>query len=222
MRINPKKKKALGHKLFNLTNKTSGAIVYLYNHMIRKIALISLWFTLAPTLIILIGIFLTLQKNTVQPLKTATSFNVTAAEPEVNNIQAEIIPIKINDSRPFILERFLKGRPLAPYSDYMVEISDKYGIDYRLIPAIAMKESGGGVAMPEKSHNAWGFENGRTHFGSWEEAIDTVGRTLKKRYISKGLITPDQIMPVYAPPAVLNGGGWAREINSYYTQMEML
>lgn len=190
--------------------------------MIRKIALISLWFTLAPTLIILIGIFLTLQKNTIQPLKTATSFNVTVAEPEINNIQAEIAPIKVNDSRPFIIENFLKGRPLAPFSGLIVEVSDKYGIDYRLIAAIAMKESGAGSQIPENSYNAWGFENGRTHFGSWEEAIETVGKTLKNRYISKGYITPEQIMPIYAPPAVLNGGGWARDINSYYSKMEVL
>lgn len=222
MRINPKKKRALAHKLFNLTNKVSGAIVYLYNHMIRKIALISLWFTLAPTLLILIGLFLTLQKSSVKPLKTTTSFNVTASEPEINNIQAEVVPVKVSDSRPFILEKFLKGKPLAPYSSYIVEVSDKYGIDYRLIPAIAMKESNAGAAVSEKSHNAWGFENGKTYFGSWEEAIDTVGKTLKNRYVAKGLVTPEQIMAVYAPPQLETGGKWAKDINVFYAQMGTL
>lgn len=222
MRISPPRKKVLKRKFFYLTKKTSSAIVIVYNHMIRKIALISLWFALTPTLVILLGILLTLQKSSLRPLKTATSFNVTQAEPEVNNIQAEVIPVKVNDSRPLILENFLKGRPLSPYSSYIVEVSDKYGIDYRLIPAIAMKESGAGSAVPEKFHNAWGFENGTTRFGSWEEAIDTVGKTLKTRYVAKGLVTPEQIMAVYAPPQLETGGKWARDINIFYAQMDTL
>jgi len=222
MRRNLKKNKALKLKFFNLTNKVASAIVFLYNHMIRKIALISLWFALTPTLIILLGISLTLQKASLKPLKTQASFNVTQAEPEVNNIQAEIVPVKVSDSRPFIVEKFLKGKPLAPYSSYIIEVSDKYGIDYRLIPAIAMKESNAGAAVSEKSHNAWGFENGKTYFGSWEEAIDTVGKTLKNRYVAKGLVTPEQIMAVYAPPQLETGGKWAKDINMFYAQMGTL
>ena len=104
----------------------------------------------------------------------------------------------------------------------MVEVADKYDIDYRLIPAIAMKESGAGTAIPESSYNAWGFENGRTRFTSWETAIETVGKTLNKRYITKGMSTPDEIMPVYAPPQMETGGKWAKDINYFYTQMETL
>ena len=85
-----------------------------------------------------------------------------------------------------------------------------------------MKESGGGTTVDEASHNAWGFENGRTYFDSWDTAIPIVAKTLKERYVDKGLISPEQIMAVYAPPAILNGGGWAKDINLFFSQMETL
>ncbi|KKP93653.1 MAG: hypothetical protein UR98_C0003G0023 [Parcubacteria group bacterium GW2011_GWA1_36_12] len=85
-----------------------------------------------------------------------------------------------------------------------------------------MKESGGGTASSQVTHNAWGWENGRTNFSSWEYAIETVGRTLKNNYITKGLITPEQIMTVYAPPQIYTGGKWAEDINSFFSQMETL
>ena len=190
--------------------------------MIKKLALVSAWILAAPILIIVSAIFLTLEKNSIKLPIVSTPFQIDAQiqTAEENIISSSVIATEIKDMRPLMVEKFLKRTPLAQYSTYIVQVSDKYNIDWRLIPAIAMKESGGGNAIPNGGFNAWGFENGRTHFGSWEEAIDTVGKTLKNRYISKGLITPDQIMPVYAPPAVLNGGGWARDINSYYSKME--
>ncbi len=206
----------------DLTQGVISALLYLYNQMIKKLALVSAWILAAPSLILVLAFFLTLEKNNIKLPTVSASYQVQPIihTTEDNTISSTVIATEIKDMRPFMVEKFLKRTPLAQYSTYIVQVSDKYSIDWRLIPAISMKESGGGNAIPDGSFNAWGFENGRTHFGSWEEAIETVGKTLKNRYISKGLITPDQIMPVYAPPAVLNGGGWAREINSYYSKME--
>ncbi len=208
--------------LNSLTIKARGAIVDLYYFMIRKLALVSVWLLVTPTLLISLGVLITIEKAKVNLPSVSASFEARVPEGESNNIQGEVIVTKINDTRPFIVEKFLKGTPLAPHSKYMVEVADKYDIDYRLIPAIAMKESGAGTAVTETSHNAWGFENGRTQFSSWETAIETVGKTLKKRYIAKGMTTPDEIMPVYAPPQMETGGKWAKDINYFYTQMETL
>ncbi len=206
----------------HLTKKATGVIVELYNHMIRRLILVSLWLVLTPSLVIVLGILLTLQKNKLSKLQTiSTPLQANIAQAGPNNIQGQVLGTQITDTRPLIVEKFLKGTPLAPYSKYMVEISDKYDIDYRLIPAIAMKESGGGAAS-QTSHNAWGFENGRTKFSSWETGIESVALTLKTRYISKGLVTPDQIMAIYAPPQLETGGKWARDINYFFTKMETL
>jgi len=205
----------------DLTTTAYHALVDLYNHMIRRLALVSLWLLLTPTLIIFIGVFLSL-KNTKISLPSVSAPFEAAIPQDANNIQGQVVATQITDARPLMVEKFLKGTALAPYSKDIVEVSDKYDIDYRLIPAIAMKESGGGNVAPSGSFNAWGFENGRTRFVSWDQAIDNVGKTLKTRYIDKGFVTPDEIMPIYAPPAVENGGQWARDINFFFTQMETL
>jgi len=146
--------------------------------------------------------------------------SLVAQESKANSLEGQVLGIQISDMRPFQVAGILKNTILAPYGPYMVEVADKYSIDYKLIPAIALKESGGGNQAPKNSYNAWGFENGSTKFDSWEQAIDIVGKTLKERYVAKGLTTPEQIMPVYAPPAIKNGGQWARDINYFFAKIE--
>lgn len=204
-----------------MTHVANHAIVVLYNRMFKKLALGLAWFAITPSLIIGLGFFVASQKASAATPKLTSSIQATDFAID-NSIHGQVLGEKITDMRPILVSNFLSRTPLAPYSKYIVEIADKYQIDYRLIPAIAMKESGGGAAIDPASHNAWGWENGRTYFGSWEEAIDTVGKTLKKNYIAKGLITPDQIMAVYAPPQLETGGKWAKDVNYFFTQMEIL
>lgn len=189
--------------------------------MLKKLAIVLTWFVFTPAMIILLSASLTIHNSKVKTLDTLQALKIT--EPAIdNNIEGQVLGTIIEDPRPFIVARFLQGTPLEPYSASIVQASDQYDIDYRLIPAIAMKESGGGATVDEASHNAWGFENGRTYFDSWDTAIPIVAKTLKERYVDKGLISPEQIMTVYAPPAILNGGGWAKDINLFFSQMETL
>lgn len=189
--------------------------------MFKKLALVFLWFLFTPLLLLMTGVVV---HNEHQKTNLQSAFPpIAASQIDIkNNLEGQVVSTRINDMRPYIVNNFLKKTELAPYANFMVETADKYDIDFRLIPAIAMKESGGGNAAPDGSFNAWGFENGKTQFTSWESAIDRVGKTLRDRYVSKGLTTPDQIMPVYAPPAVLNGGGWAKDINFFFSKMETL
>jgi len=204
-----------------LTPAPSNVIVIIYRFMAKNLVFLVLWFVLTPVLLTF-TIFYSAKQNASQNLLDVYP-SISANEFEINNdIEGQVLSTQINDLRPYIVSRFLSKTPLEPYSQYIVEVSDKYGIDYRLIPAIAMKESGGGTASSQVTHNAWGWENGRTNFSSWEYAIETVGRTLKNNYITKGLITPEQIMTVYAPPQIYTGGKWAEDINSFFSQMETL
>lgn len=130
--------------------------------------------------------------------------------------------VATGDARPLILKNFLETNksPLTPYTELLVQTADKYGLDFRLIPAIAMVESTGGKVMPADSHNAWGFANGATRFSSWEAAIEKVAQTLKEDYVDKGLATPELIMPKYAPPSVSKGGPWAKGVNFFFSELE--
>lgn len=184
--------------------------------MVKRLALVFVWLLVAPALLAsLIAITLAYQQES----QSAAIAEFSAPQ---NTLEGQVLGTEVSDLRPYLIEKVLQKTVLEPYSFYMVEIADKYGIDYRLIPAIAMKESGGGNKARTDSHNAWGFENGRTNFESWESAIDTVGKTLKERYVAKGLTTPEQIMPVYAPPQVLTGGKWATDVNFFFRKMESL
>jgi len=88
-------------------------------------------------------------------------------------------------------------------------------LDYRLLPAIATMESGGGKSL-FRPYNAWGY--GKYNFGSFDEGIETVGAGLKK-YKDRGLVTPGQIAPVYCPP---NATNWAKGVEQFMNEIEAL
>ena len=189
--------------------------------MFKKLGLIFIWLLITPFVLLTSGLFMhQINKNSQAAVVGLPQMSSDLSLK--NQMQGEVLGTQIEDLRPYYVANFLKNTKLEPYSGYMIEASDKYGIDYRLIPAIAMKESGGGNAIKEVTHNAWGFGNGRTVFDSWPSAIDSVAKTLKERYIAKGLNTPEEIMPVYAPPQVETGGKWAKDINFLFSKLESL
>ena len=104
--------------------------------------------------------------------------------------------------------------PLSEYAEKFVEVANKYNLDYRLLPAIATVESGGGKSN-FRSYNAWGW--GNKGFTSFEEGIEVVGRGLKTGYIDKGRDTVEEIAPVYCPPNYKN---WARSVNQFMNEIE--
>lgn len=130
--------------------------------------------------------------------------------------------IGTDDARPVIITQYLEAHnsPMAPYAEFLFEMSEKYGLDYRLMVAIAQCESNLCKKSPPESYNCWGFENGSTKFLSWEQAIEQVAKTLKERYIDQGLTTPEEIMPKYAPPSVEKGGPWAKCVNQFLEELE--
>ena len=187
--------------------------------MFKRITIILGWFAVAPVAFLFLTVLLFQSKHIDYLAKVGPVLTADAQIPS-SQLEGNVLGVQVSDMRPFYVESFLKGTKLKPYSHLMVETADKYGLDYRLIPAIAMKESGGGNAVSEDSHNAWGFENGRTSWDSWEVAIEQVGKTLKTRYVDRGMTTPDEMMAVYAPPQLLTGGKWAIDINHFYKKLE--
>ncbi len=129
------------------------------------------------------------------------------------------------DARQDIVAAFLTRykSPLQPYdhfAKFIVDTADKYGIDYRLIPAIMMQESNLCKSIPEGSYNCLGFgihSRGTLEFDSYEESIDRATRELKKNYIDIGLDTPEKIMTKYTPGS---NGSWAASVNQWIAEME--
>ena len=129
------------------------------------------------------------------------------------------------EARPLILKEFLESyhSPLVPYTNFILETSEKYGLDWRLLTAISGNESLFGRVTPPDCYNAWGWgihSRGTLCFDNWEEGIAAVARGIKKNYIDQGLVTVEQIMIKYAPVSVANGTGWNQSINWFMERLE--
>lgn len=121
------------------------------------------------------------------------------------------------DARIAVLADFFKqyNSPLEPYAADFVTQADKYKLDYRLLPAIAMQESGLCKKIPKNSYNCWGFGiYGKkvTRFDNYQQAINTVSQTLAKEYVSQGYINPQDIMQKYTPSS---NGSWAESVSFF-------
>jgi hypothetical protein len=77
------------------------------------------------------------------------------------------------------IDSFFKSRsmPLAGTGMTFVLVAEKYGIDYRLLPAISVRESSGGKAAC--GHNPFGWGSCKMHnFDSYEDSIEALGKNL--------------------------------------------
>lgn len=127
-----------------------------------------------------------------------------------------------NDIRVANLKFFFRkyNSLLYDHAETFVKRADENQFDYRLLPAIAMQESNLCKYIYEGSHNCWGwgiYGNKVTRFESYDEAIDTISRGIKKYYIDKGLTTPEDIMRKYTPPS---DGSWAYGVNTFLKIIE--
>ena len=97
------------------------------------------------------------------------------------NNSDDVVEISIEDVRA---ERAAKidayyGKhklPLTGYGMKMVLASEKYGIDWRLIPAIGMRETTGGKFACYNNPFGWG--SCKIKFSSFDEAIESLARNL--------------------------------------------
>lgn len=139
-------------------------------------------------------------------------FVSSSGTPEV--LSANVIA---GDARVLLLESFLKNNksPITPYADLIVKEADKYGFDFRLLPAIAMCESNLGKRVPLKAgFNPFGIavytgQQFGKNFDSWDHAISWVSEYIYKKYYSQGITKLQDIEAYWAPPAVTNGHSWS-------------
>ena len=184
-----------------------------------KLVLISvLWFPV--TSLLLIYSFIILLSS--QTNKQNASFEVSpvyAQSLNTDNTTDIKTPQTDNlvDIRIQALSQFLESykSPLIPYAETAVKIADRWGLDYALIPAIAMQESGGCKIIPIDSYNCWGFGiygDKVTRFESYENAMNAVAKTIKETYIKNGLTNPTLLEDRWTPSS---RGLWSYSVNYF-------
>ncbi len=194
------------------------------NYKITLTLFITLFFFITTPLIIGVSLFTLLSMRNNTSLKeidlNASNTKIFAALPDTSpSTTIKLIP---SDARGEIIKNYLEkyDSPLTAYSYYMVNVADEFGIDFRLIPAIARQESNLCKYIPTNTYNCWGWgihSQGTLAFSSYEEGIRTVTEGLKREYINKGYTTPDEIMKKYTP---LSDGSWAEAVNQFLVEME--
>jgi hypothetical protein len=117
---------------------------------------------------------------------------------------ADIPPESVprTDHRLARLERFFRTYHCpTPYhtSDYL-RAADGYGLDYRLLPALSIRETLCGKAEAQQ-HNAWGYHPGHQSFPSTEIGIDFVAQRLAQHRFYKGKTLHDKLFTYNPRPA---------------------
>jgi hypothetical protein len=101
-----------------------------------------------------------------------------------------------------------RNMPLAGYGMKMAEEAEKNGLDWRLLPAIAVRESTGGKhACKKVTHSFFGWGSCKIGFNSPEEAIEIVAKNIggndedtAHHYYGKDT---EEILNKYNPPSIV-------------------
>lgn len=186
----------------------------------KKISFFFGW--LSATFLTFILAVLALNFSALKPKKTL-AFQETTNFAVLGAYDYQSPSIVGEDARPTILATFLKKyraamTPHDLYAREFVAMADKYGLDFRLLPAIAMQESNLCRKAPAGSNNCWGhgiYGGKVTTYTSLLEAMESVAKTLS-RYSKKGLASPEEIMRRYTPQSE---GEWAAGVLHFMAEM---
>jgi len=124
--------------------------------------------------------------------------------------QAEDMEAKTREARAEAIDAYFRKykMPLLGTGEKMVEEAEKYDLDWRLLPAIAVRESTGGIhACKKAQYNPFGWGSCKISFNSYEHAIEVVARNLggenpntAKHYNGKDT---KAILLAYNPPSIV-------------------
>jgi hypothetical protein len=91
-----------------------------------------------------------------------------------------------SDVRESILRNFLReaSAPVESYAATFIAEADSHHLDWRLLPSLAIVESGGG--QRDRRNNIFGWANGDSRFSSVSEAIHHVAEALAEAQPYRG------------------------------------
>ncbi len=144
-----------------------------------------------------------------------------ANQPQVMGVESNL---ETQDGRAEIVANFLErgGSPLKPYDHYgkiLVDLADKYSLDFRFLPAIMMQESQLCKRIPEGSYNCLGFgihSKGTLGFESYEAGFERAARELRANYVEQGRIQVSEIARKYTASV----DKWTDAVNQFMAEME--
>lgn len=93
--------------------------------------------------------------------------------------KVEVSVEDLRKQRADAIDSYFRDRsmPLEGTGMAFVLVAEKYGLDWRLLPAISVRESSGGKAGC--GHNPFGWGSCKlNNFGSYEQAIEALGKNL--------------------------------------------
>lgn len=190
--------------------------------MDTKTTLVAAWFGATWTTIIFI-LLLLIYLSTVKVVNFKNQdFRLYAALPQ--RYLDSVDSVATSDARAKIVEDFFKRYKslLSNHSETFIQVADKYSLDYRLLPAIAMQESNGAKKVIKDSQNPFGYGIYGSlvlKFSSWEESIERVGQALREDYLNQGLTSPYAIMTKYTPQSLAKGSAWSKGVTSFMEEL---
>ena len=148
--------------------------------------------------------------------------NIYAVEKEAAGTAVLQIHAPVTDERVEILENFLTyyNPDLVGSASQFVAEADRLNLDWKFIVSIAGVESTFCRHIPSSSYNCWGWgiptgASDGIRFTSYNDGITKVSEGLRNNYISKGLITIDQIGRVYAASPM-----WSYKVRYFMEKIE--
>lgn len=116
------------------------------------------------------------------PFMAIPSISLVSHIGSLNTSANNSVEISVDDLRQQkadALDSFFHDRsmPLEGTGMTFVLVAEKYGLDWRLLPAISIRESSGGKAAC--GHNPFGWGSCKlNNFGSYEQSIEALGKNL--------------------------------------------
>lgn len=167
--------------------------------------------------------FLSYQKNPLQYYSQYAHSSAVSYAALPTNEGEFSHSVVAKEARVEILRQFFRKykSPLEEEAQTMIDTADKYELDYRLLPAIAMQESHVCLRAPKDSNNCWGFGiyGGKvTRFETLSDAIEAVAKTLAVKYRdTHGLVTPEEVVRLYTPS---DNGKWVYAVNLFMNRLQ--
>ncbi|MEN9338204.1 MAG: hypothetical protein RIQ41_518 [Candidatus Parcubacteria bacterium] len=116
------------------------------------------------------------------PFMAVPSISLASHISSLDTATQSKVEVSVEDLRKekaHMIDTYFKERSMPLYGTGMtfVLVAEKYGLDWRLLPAIGIRESSGGKAAC--GYNPFGWGSCKLHnFGSYDQAIEALGKNL--------------------------------------------
>jgi len=140
-------------------------------------------------------------------LLAAAAMGVVLSATTVTDLPAQRTPQP--DPRIARLEKFFEiyHCPTPRYTSQYLRAADRYGLDYRLLPAVSIRETSCGKNANQRN-NPWGYHPGRQDFPSIEAGLEVLAQRLAENSLYKGKTLPDKLFTYNPMPAYVDEVTW--------------